>query len=227
MESQKYHLTIGLTPGRGIKMFTDIYPILHQSFGNLSITPVEMNVQLQQKAINKGDLDLGFVTLYSRQRTSDSYITLGSEEMTVIIPKLHPLSRKAAPPGTPLAVIDLRKLQYEPFVLMYKTSTNRQICDEIFQQAGFKPDILLETSSTPSIVAMVQSALCCGILPRYYVDPADSRISCFVLPDHPAWDLCISYRKNSYLSRGAREFIRLAQEYWDRHLVPPQMDEYQ
>lgn len=96
-----------------------------------------------------------------------------------------------------------------------------------FQQAGFKPDILLETSSTPSIVAMVQSALCCGILPRYYVDPADSRISCFVLPDHPAWDLCISYRKNSYLSRGAREFIRLAQEYWDQHLVPPQMDEYQ
>lgn len=70
-----------------------------------------------------------------------------------------------------------------------------------FQQAGFKPDILLETSSAPSIVAMVRSALCCGILPRYYVDPADSRISCFVLPDHPAWDLCISYRKNSYLSR--------------------------
>ena len=29
-----------------------------------------------------------------------------------------------------------------------------------FQQAGFKPDILLETSSTPSIVAMVRSALC-------------------------------------------------------------------
>lgn len=66
-----------------------------------------------------------------------------------------------------------------------------------FQQAGFKPDILLETSSTPSIVAMVRSALCCGILPRYYVDPADSRISCFVLPDHPAWDLCISYRKTA------------------------------
>lgn len=222
IHTQNCQLTVGLTPGRGIRMFTSIYPLLHQNFDNLSVTPVEMNVRSQQEAIAKGELDLGFMTLCEKQRTADTYISLGSEEMVLIIPRLHPLSRLAAPPGEPLSVIDIRELKYEPFVMMYKTSTNRQICDDIFERAGFKPYVLFETSSTPSIAAMVQSALCCGILPRYYVDPSDSQLSCFVLADHPTWDLCISHRKNSYVSNGAREFIRLAREYWGLHLTPPQ-----
>ena len=219
---QKYHLTIGLTPGRGFQMFTDIYPLFHKQFGNVSITPVEKNVQFQLEAIRRGELDLGFVTLGSSQRSSDSFITLGTEEMVVVIPRLHPLGRKAAPPGQPLATIDLRELQYEPFSLMYKTFTNRQICDAIFQKAGFTPNLLMEPSSTPSLVALVRSTLCCSILPRFYADPSDPQLACFALPDHPAWDLCICYRKNSYLSKGAKEFIRLAKEYWDQYLIPPE-----
>lgn len=89
--------------------------------------------------------------------------------MVFVIPKLHPLSRLAAPPGAPLSAIDIRELTYEPFVLMYKTSTNRQI-------------------------------------------------SCFVLADHPTWDLFISHHKNSYVSNEAREFICLARQYWSLHL---------
>ncbi|MGN0371321.1 MAG: LysR family transcriptional regulator [Enterocloster sp.] len=225
IQSKKCQLTVGLTPGRGIRMFTAIYPLLHKDFDRITVTPMEMSVRSQQEAIAKGDLDLGFMTLCSRQRTNDTYISLGSEEMIVIIPKLHPLSRLAAPAGEPLAVIDIRLLQFEPFVMMYKTSTNRQLCDGIFERAGFKPNVLFETSSTPSIWAMVQSALCCGILPRYYVDLNDENISCFVLKDHPTWDLCISYRKNSYVSNGAKEFIRLAREYWTEHLTPPQTNQ--
>ncbi len=222
IESQKCQLTVGLTPGRGIKMFTAIYPKIHHAYGNITITPMEMNVRAQQKAIAKGEIDLGFMTLHEKQRTTDNYIRFGSEEMVVVVPKILPISQTAAPPGEPLATIDLRLLQHEPFVMMYKTSTNRQICDNIFNHAGFYPDVLFETSSTPSIADMVRSAMCCGILPRYYVNPDDERIACFVLENHPTWDLCVSYRKNSYLSNGAKEFIRLAQEYWDQRLIPPQ-----
>lgn len=221
-KSRRGTLSVGLTPGRGIRMFTSIYPVLHKDCPELVVTPLEMTVHSQQKALSKGELDIGFMIMGAKQRGSDSYITLGSEEMVVIIPEGHPLSRLAAPPGEPLAEIDIRQLRYEPFVLMYRESTGREVCDDIFKAAGFSPNILLETTNTASIATMVRSTLCCGIIPRYYMEGQSEGLSCFVLPEHPSLDLLIGYRKDSYLSYGARLFIRLAGEYWKNNLTAPQ-----
>ena len=73
-----------------------------------------------------------------------------------------------------------------------------------------------------SIPALVASNLCLGIAPRYYLDPKDTRIRAFALKGHPTWDLCISYRRKSYLSDAASEYIRLAGEYWKQVLPPVQ-----
>lgn len=221
--SKKAELKIGLTPGRGIRMFTEIYPKLHFDFDDLIITPIEMMVKRQQVAIAKGEIDIGFVTLGKSQRTRDHYIEIGQEEMIALVPHIHPVCETAAPPGDPLSVLELSALQYEPFVLMFNESTIRQIEDSIFEEAGFQPRILMETSSTASIPSLVEAALCCSITPRYYVDPAkNNKIGCFVLPEHPSWDLCVTYRKGSYLTDAGREFIRLAKEYWQKHLIPVQ-----
>lgn len=212
--AKKGCLTIGLTPGRGLTMFTAIYPELHRNCPNLEVVPIEMRVRAQQQAIAKGDIDIGFMTLHPRERTGDNYIPLATEELMVIIPAGHPLASKAAPFGQPPAVLDLRELCYEPFVLMDKSSTLRAVCDTVFEHAGFLPNVLFETNNTGGIASMVESTLCCGIIPGYYVKKHSDKLASFALEDHPFWEIAISYRKNSYLSSGAKEFIRLAQEYW-------------
>lgn len=208
------HLSIGLTPSRGLCMFTAIYPELHRSYPNLKVKPIEMRVRTQQTAIAKGEIDVGFMTLHQRDRTNDTYITLGTEELMLIIPSGHPVAFKAAPASKPLATLDIRELKYEPFVLMDKDSTLRAVCDTIFDRAGFAPNILFETNNTGGIVSMVESTLCCGIIPGYYVRKPPAGVACFSLADRPTWDMAISYPSNAYLSSGAREFIRLAKEYW-------------
>lgn len=218
--AKKGHLTIGLTPGRGLRMFTAIYPSLHHSFPNLEVRPIEMRVRAQQEAIAKGTIDIGLLTLHERDRTNDSYIKLGDEELVLIIPSGHPAASGAAPEGAPLTTLDLAKLRYEPFVLMDKSSTLRAVCDTVFETAGFTPNILFETNNTGGIAAMVQSTLCCGIIPWYYVrDPAPG-LACFAIDTHPCWEIAISYQKNGYLSSGAKEFIRLASDYWKNLALP-------
>lgn len=217
-DTKRGKLTIGLTPGRGIIMFTALYPKLHDLYPNLAINPVEMNVRKQQVEVSNGGLDIGFMTLAPNQRTNDNYIVLGSEEMVLAIPAKHPLSQYANPPGEPLATIDIRQLQHEPFVLMYSESTNRSICNEIFEAAGFLPHILFETSNTSSIVTMVESMLCCALLPRYYTLNSTDKMTLFRLTTSYSWDMVISYRKNSYLSSASQDFIRLASEYWTKKL---------
>lgn len=214
VDAKKGQLTIGLTPGRGLRMFTSIYPDLHRAYPNLEVRPIEMRVRSQQEAIAKGSIDVGFLTLAEEDRTHDSYIPLRTEEMVLIIPSGHPVASKAASDGESLTALDIRELQYEPFVLMDRSSTLRSVCDKIFAQAGFSPNILFETNNTNSIVSMVESTLCCGIIPWYYVRQPTEKMARFVLTTHPTWDIAVSYRKKGYLSSGAKEFIRLAAEYW-------------
>lgn len=216
--TKKGRLIVGLTPGRGLTMFTAIYPTLHMTFPSLEVVPIEMRVHEQQQAIAKGEIDVGFLTLAEADRTSDCYITLGTEELFIAIPSGHPLAKKASPQGELYTVLDISELSYEPFVLMDRKSTLRSVCNRIFSHADFVPNVLFETNNTSSIVAMIESTLCCGILPGYYIPKYSNKLTCFALSDHPTWEIVVSYRKGGYLSSGAKEFTRLAQEYWNIHL---------
>lgn len=214
-------LRIGLTPGRGIHMFTTIYPELHEKFSNMKITPIEMGVYNQRDALGNGAIDIGFVTLCKEQRGNFDYELIGEEEMVVLVPTVHPLCESLETDDI-LPVINLKELEFEPFTVMSQKSSNRQIIDDIFSRNGFMPNILMETNNTASIPQLVETSLCCAIVPRYYVDPHNKNYRCFVLPSHPTWDLCIASRKGSYLTDAEKEFIRLVKGYWESHLIAPQ-----
>ena len=215
-------LKIGLTPGRGIHMFTTIYPKLHEKFSNMKITPIEMGVYNQRDALADGTIDIGFVTLCKDQRANYDYDLIGEEEMVVLVPKVHPICEGIENNSEIFPVINLKALEFEPFTVMSTKSSNRQIIDNIFNRNGFIPNILMETNNTASIPSLVETSLCCAIVPRYYVDPHNDSYRCFILPSHPTWDLCIASRKGAYLTDAEKEFIRLAKEYWQSHLIAPQ-----
>lgn len=212
--TKKGSLSVGLTPGRGIDMFTAVYPAFHQQYPDITVEPREMSVRSQQHEIAQGRLDIGFMTLRESDRTGDVYQVIGREEFVLAIPEGHPLGAMAAPAGEPLAVMDLARLKYEPFVFMYRESTSRRLTDAVFKEAGFAPAVLFETSSTATIANLVRSRICCGLIPLYYVRRQPEGIASFALDSHPAWDIAVSWRQGGYVSQAAREFIRLAAEYW-------------
>lgn len=210
-------LKVGLTPGRRFQMFMSIYPKLHRQFPNLSIAPIEMTVLKQQVALKNGEIDISFLMLSDEQKSNDTYIDICTEEILFVIPKFHPLcSSIKSDKTTEFPVINLQMIKHEPFAMMYKSSTNRFICDRICADADFIPQILFETSSTASVLQMIELGLCVGFVPRYYLKDADlTKVSIFMLPTHPIWKHCIAYRKGSYLSEGAKAFIRYSKEYWN------------
>ncbi|MCI6888395.1 MAG: LysR family transcriptional regulator [Lachnospiraceae bacterium] len=213
-EHKKGVLKIGITPGRGIDMFSAVYPAFHKDYPDILVEPVEKGVRELQNMISDGQIDISFLTLSPQDRTNDEYIPLLEEEILLVIPKGHPLGAEAAPPGQPFAIMDLSRLIYEPFVLMNKGSTMRSLSDKIFEEAGFKPNILFETRNNVTVLTMIRTNLCCGLIPHYYVRRDFSDMACFSLPDHPHWEVAASYKKGGYLSRPAREFIELAKNYW-------------
>lgn len=213
-ESRNGHLSVGFTPGRGTQMFSSVYPLFHKEYSNVIVEPIELSVRSQQRLISRGSLDIGFMTLRDSDKTQDEYITLHEEEIFLAVPKIHPISSLAAPKGLPFATLDIGELRYEPFVLMYKESTIRSMVDSIFQESEIIPEILFETSSTDTILTMIKSNLCCGLIPYYYVPKHLEDIAFFRLPSKPSWQIAASYNKDNYLSKAAHRFIQLASDYW-------------
>ena len=207
-------LSVGFTAGRGIGMFTHVYPEFHSRYPNIVVEPVEKTVHELQAMIADDSLDIAFLTLRKQDKTSDTYLDLLSEEIVIAIPENHPLAEKAAPPGEPLAVMDIRELSEDPFVLMSKNSTMRHLVNDIFDKAGFEPRILFETRNNNTVTTMIQSGLCCGLVPYYYVKNGHEGMACFALPDHPTCHFCATYKHDAYLGHAAKYFIELAKEHW-------------
>lgn len=226
IQKNQTSLTVGLSPNRGLSMFTAVYPGLHDQYPELEVIPVEMNAYAQQEACIHGRIDLGLIVLEDTPSQKLETIDLGTEEMIVIVPEEHPVCSvyDAGTEGI-LPAVDLSFLADSPFIVPREGSSaseHRNVCNHIFENAGFRPNILMETTSTAHIVSMAQACRCCGIVPRYYIKDIDQTMRCYVLPSHPGWHLYLIYRKNAYLLQAAQDYIRAVREYWCTHLIPPQ-----
>lgn len=218
--AQKGRLSIGLPPERCSSLFAGVYPAFHREYPHISINILEVSVRKQQSMISRGELDIGFMTLLDHQRSEDEYIDIGTEELILAVPVLHPLCREAAlSPSGPFPELDIRLLREEPFALPYQESTMREVLDAVFRQAGFAPTVLFDTSRIQTILDMVESNMCCGLFPSSYLAQGRRHVACFHLPERPTWNLTASYRKGSYLGKSARSFISLVSDYW-KQIVP-------
>lgn len=235
IQSHKTKLTVGLTPNRGLVMFTSIFPKLHEKYPELTITPIELNAQEQMKAMAYGRIDLGFMVQRENKISQYTCIDLCAEEMVVQVPISHPICHSIkepeeiaiAPCGEYpiLPTIDLCHLREMPFVLTREGSSGgvlREISDSVFQEAGFTPNVLMDTTETPHIVQMAKICECCGIIPRYYADTNSSAFRYFALSSHPIWHLLIFYRSDGFLTQASKDYISLAKTFWTQHLIPPQ-----
>ncbi len=212
-EKQAGTLTIGLTPERGIEMFMTVYPDFYKSFPEMTVTPREIHVKRQLEMLRNDTLDIGFVTLSSLPTGGLTFIPITQDNMVLAIPASHPYAKYANPPGKQLAVADLTQFKEDTFVFMFKESTQRTIIDALFEKAGYKPKLILETSSNQTSYSMVKNGLSCSILPDYYTHP-DDQVVCFRLPDTPTWQLSAVYKKKRYIGKAANYFIELASAFW-------------
>lgn len=218
IDIKKGKLVIGLTPERGSEMFASIYPIFYKKYPNVKIEPLEMAVKQQQHEITLGNLDIGFLTLQSFQKTNDEYIHICSEDIILAVPKAHPLAHLGGKLGVKLPQVSLECFKDDSFAIIQKGSTLREIYDNLIAEEDINPHILLETRSCHNLYNMVDEGICCSVFPITYALDS-SNVSYFSIKQKPVWEVYASYKKGSYLSSVAKEFIKIATEYWATKLA--------
>ena len=130
------------------------------------------------------------------------FFPFSQEEMAVIVPPRHPLTKKKK-----ISFADLTTL---PFIMKEKGSGTRKLVEELFVIEGRTPNILMETSNTEFIKQLVQRGEGVSFVVKEAVTAElEEKILATVPLSGPKvyLDVNIAYLKDQVLSPPARAFV--------------------
>ena len=143
------------------------------------------------------------------------YEPLDEEELLIITCKGHPIGRFAQqnPGGWP--ILDPVLLEKETVILMQPEQRTRQITDALFQERKLRFEDTVYTSNLPAIMGLVARGYGVSFLFEPHLRHRAERfeLDCYSIGQgRVVSEFVAAYRKGSYLSSYARDYIKLVQE---------------
>ena len=119
-------VTVGLTPERGIQMFTSIYPEIHAQYPETIFQPYEADVETQIKLLDSGQLDFGFHTIFEHKYKHIVYRHILYEPFYLCVPRSHPLAYKDKRTPENYPEISLTEFKNDLFTLVLSLTASLQ-----------------------------------------------------------------------------------------------------
>ena len=151
-------LTIAFTATATYTILPELIQRFRAHYPQVEIEMLELSTEAQVNAINKGEIDLGFLHPPIDSRGLEFHSLL-SEEFIVVLPKQHHLITQKS--------LSLKDLAHESFIL-HPRSEGPFLYDEFFKlcrQAGFEPQIVKEVNSHQSRICLVAAGMGITFIP--------------------------------------------------------------
>ncbi len=207
-------LTIGTSRDRASYMMPRILPLFSERYPGIVPDVFTGSDQKLMDALHSGQVDL--VLLPESRRGIPQGVCsekLFREEL-VLATKAGVLPGSARDAAHPHTVVP-GALKNKPFYLLFPEHESRMVCDAYFKRHRIKPEIRMELASTVSCYCMAAAGLGFAIVPYFTTRLANPSAPTELLslgPTPETWDVCIFYRKDSYLGAPELELIRIARE---------------
>lgn len=206
-QMKKGRLVVGSMPITGTTLLPLVLPAFQAAYPDIEVTLVEETSANLGQLTSHGQTDISLLALPLKEEAL-GYEPLLDEEIVLAVPPQHPLASRYSVERTG-APVPLQELASEPFVALKKGQGLRQLTLELCKQAGFEPNIVVESTNMETVQALVAAGMGIAFVPSLIARNAPSRFAPVILPlaGHPARTLVIAYRKGRYLSKAAEAFI--------------------
>ena len=198
---------IGYTKGYERSDLSNKLRAFHRDYPNILLTCFRCDTDMLAAGLLNGEYDIIF-TWDSTNIRQDSQVELRLVERARLVVALygsHPFARRTA--------LRRSELKNETILFMTPSSTGSSFGDDhfmqLYQQAGYHPNILLRSNDVESILMMVAAEEGISILPAYCTDKltnADNLIFVPLLGDEETEDILAVWRKDDP-SQALRHFL--------------------
>ncbi len=201
-------LTIGAIPTMGPVDISLPLAIFHERHPLVELTVREGMSQELGELLRADLLDLAFLSVTGRIELESHRIhglgvqQLLIEELVVTLPRVHRLAHRRE--------LRLAELADETFVSFREGARLREILFEAARRAGFEPKVMLESSESQPIRALVHRGMGVAILPRSDAVGPGPDVAVAKLTDPPLMrDITLAWREGRRHSPAAAEFLGL------------------
>lgn len=205
------NLVVGSSPFRSTYFLASFLPEFQEKYPGIRLQLAEHTSKRLEEAVLSGDADL-IIATQPVDANAFSFAELYSEEMVLVLPAGHELSRKYRLPqdcrGT-LPLLPINLLKDTPFIQMHSEQKLHQQLLSLCEEAGFTPKIYLQTRSIETALTLAAAGLGATLLPMTLLRAFQPKTRpCYAaLPTRPRRHALVAWRKKSYLSHAARAFI--------------------
>ncbi|SOC36236.1 LysR family transcriptional regulator [Ureibacillus acetophenoni] len=199
-------VSLGFMHTLGLKVIPSLMTDVKKQFPHMKFLLTQSNSSVLMKKLEMGELDL---CLISSLDTTSHVIweKLWEEELFLIVPKNHRLSRKK--------IVRLEEFAHDPFISIKRGNSLRQSVDELFNKEGFTLNIAFEGEEVHTIAGLVESGLGVSLIPKIKgLELYNLRII-RVDSEECKREIGIAYIDNRYLSEVILQFTKYIRNYFN------------
>ncbi|MFB4164126.1 LysR family transcriptional regulator [Alteribacillus sp. JSM 102045] len=203
-ELKQGHIRIGLPPMVGSSFFPAIIGEFREKYPAITIELIENGSNMIASDVENGTIDIGVVVLPINQELFDSF-SFVTEDIKLVVHTSHPLVKKKR--------VTLDDVKKEHFMLLNSDFALRNRILSACKKEEFEPFIVFESSQWDLLGKMAASKVGITLLPESICNQLKGEI--ITLPiyhEDMYWKLAVIWRKDSYLSHAANEWLRFAKE---------------
>jgi DNA-binding transcriptional LysR family regulator len=197
-------LLIGFATSTLLGPLPDLIRSYRKRYPEVSLSLKELSTADQQKALDTGIIEVGFL----REPIADETLTcktILSEPFSLVLPPRHPLTKSSK--------IDLTEVAREPFV-HFPREVAPTLYDQVMaicRDAGFTPQVAQEASEWLTIVGLVEAGLGVSVVPSSFNKLGWGAVQYRPLSKiKKQTSIALCYKAES-LSPQGEQFVRLAE----------------
>jgi DNA-binding transcriptional LysR family regulator len=195
-------LRVGTFQSAGARLLPEIMRRYRERWPQVEIRLDELEDDEAVVAIERGEIDVGFVQLPVGDAPLEATELLHDPHV-LIVAASSPLAERRP---------TLQEIADQPLVGFRDTHAVAQIVAG-FRAAGVEPNWAYRSNDNPTIQGLVAAGVGAAVMPRLTVDLADPRIAVVDLPSgFPSRVVAIARHRDRYYSPAARAFIETARE---------------
>ena len=211
------HLTIGSSHYRSMYLLTRVLPVFKQKYPGITIKLEEGITERLEDCAALGITDFSIVLL-PLSHPALAYEEIYQEEIVLALPASHPLcewTENKRSQFPPYPSMDFSLLKEDPFIIMKKGQKLRDSFFHLCQDAGFRPQIILESDSMAAAQALTAAGVGSTILPdtlatqnKFPQMPGYFSLKNAVMPRR----IVVAFSQERSLTNAAKAFIRVMKD---------------
>ncbi|MEA4934455.1 MAG: LysR family transcriptional regulator [Lawsonibacter sp.] len=160
-------VNIGMEVTRSARVLPYALPLFQNRYPGVKVNLLEMRTSELESALISQRLDFAVICMpfYSQ---SLSFEPLMTEPFVLVAPKDDPFASELCHVQNGRDTVPLEQFRGKPFVMGHPGQKSRIICDQIFQRAGFEPNVTFCTRNNLNAAMLAYYGLGYALVPLSY-----------------------------------------------------------